>query len=144
MSKNFQQYTWAYIILRTRGIFLKIHKYFHIDVHPYKVNTLSKPPPLRLFLILPWISFLTIIKRSYLHTPIKKTTPISLIGLINRIKNIYLIVNMKTLNLGKDMCVELMFILFILQTLHAVGVITEWSQYYALWKRVFIIKLQFV
>ena len=56
---------------------------------------------------------------------------------------------MKTLNLGKDMCIEfygsfgpawnrMMFIFLILQTLHAVGVITEY------WKRVFTIKLQFV
>lgn len=62
---------------------------------------------------------------------------------------------MMTLNLGKDMCVEfygsfgpawnrLMFILLILQTLHTAGVITECSQYYTLWKRVFTIKLQFV
>ena len=160
MPKNFQQYALSYIILHIRDIFLKIHKYFHIDVHPHKINTLSKPLPLRLFLIQPLstrvMNFISVNDKKELSTHAhKSTTPVSLLVRINQINNIYFIVNMKTLNLGEDMCVEfydsfgqarnrLMFIMLILQTLHAVGVITECSQYYTQWKRVFTIKLQFV
>ena len=51
MPENFQHYAWAYIILHTRVIFLKIRKYFDIEAHMYKINTLPKLLPLRLFLI---------------------------------------------------------------------------------------------
>ena len=72
------------------------------------------------------------IKRSYPHTSIKSTTPVSLLVCINQINNIYFIVNMKTLNLRKDMSVEfhesfgqaqirLTFMMLILQMLHTIG-----------------------